>query len=1010
MTSWPGCVGRTGAGAEAYWRRQLSGLTAPTLLGVDGPAAQEVAGAADYAEARLRLPAEVTAALQGWARRQQVTLNTVVQGAWALLLSRYSGSQDVCFGVTVAGRPATLPGVESMVGLFINTLPLRVALPPDMPLAPWLQQLQARQAEMRQYEHSPLVEVHGWSDVPRGTPLFESLLVFENYPVDRALPAGVGGGVRVSDVELREQTNYALTVVAVPGAELELRAGYERGRFEEGAVRRLLGHLQTLLEVMPTAGERPLFALPLLGEGERRQVLLEWNQTAADYPQGVCVHELFEQQAERSPEAVAVVCGEQQWTYAELNARANRLAHHLRTLGVGPEVRVGICVERSLAMVAGLLGILKAAGAYVPLDPNYPAERLAYLLHDAQVPVLLTQAHLRDRLPEHQAQVVLLEGEQEAWLKGAEHNPRSGVRPENLAYVLYTSGSTGSPKGVILEHHSAVNFLNWACAAFTPEESASVIAGTSICFDLSVFELLMPLCRGGRVLLVPDVLHLPERLQRGEGTLLNTVPSAMVELVLAGRVPTGVRTVNLAGEPLSLALAEAIYRIATIEKLYNLYGPTEGTTYSTYKLVLPFTETAPPIGAPIANTQVYVVDGHLQPVPVGMAGELYIGGAGLARGYLNRPGLTAERFVPDPFAAQPGSRLYRTGDRVRWRADGNLEFLGRLDQQVKLRGFRIEPGEIEAALLQHPAVRQAVVLAREDGPGGKRLVAYLVVPTDVRPTAADLRAFLQGKLPEYMVPSAFVVLEALPLTSNGKLDHQALPVPDRQPAAQGYLAPRTEAEEALANLWAEVLGLERVGVLDNFFELGGDSILAIQVVARASRSGLRLSPRLLFQHQTVAELAQAASLERPVQAEQGPSPASRDPDAHPAARFLDQNSPQPHHFNMALLFAVQRPVAPDLLGQALNHLAAHHDALRLRFHPPRAGWEQFHADRDWAIGLQQIDLAHLPADQQGKFLEDTSAQVQRSLDLEQGPMTRVVLFHLGLTVPAASCSSCIISS
>ncbi|MGH8772610.1 MAG: amino acid adenylation domain-containing protein, partial [Burkholderiales bacterium] len=517
---------------------------------------------------------------------------------------------------------------------------------------------------------------------------------------------------------------------------------------------------------------------------------------------------------------MAVVCDDQWLSYRALNARANQLAHSLQGLGVGPEGRVGVCMERWLDLVVGLLGILKAGGAYVPLDPTYPPERLAFMLEDAQVAVLLTQAHLEATLPRTRAQVLCLDREWERIGRASRANPLSGVQPDNLAYIIYTSGSTGIPKGVAIEHHSPVALLEWSRKVFTPEERVGVLASTSICFDLSVFELFVPLSWGGKVILAENALQLPALPMGQEVTLVNTVPSAMAELVRSEGVPISVRVVNLAGEPLQNTLVQQIYRQETIQRVFNLYGPSEDTTYSTFALMSKGREETPSIGRPITNTQAYLLDHQLRPVPIGVPGELYIGGAGLARGYLQRPELTPERFIPHPFSEIPGARLYKTGDLARYRPDGNIEFLGRLDHQVKVRGFRIELGEIEAVLGGHPGVQEACVVVREDHPGEKRLVAYVVAQEGgVEPEG--LRGYLRTKLPEHMVPAAFVRLPVLPLTPNGKVDRKALPAPEGRGVAEGYVPPCMPTEELLAGIWAEVLRQERVGRHDNFFALGG---------------------------------------------------------------------------------------------------------------------------------------------------------------------------------------------
>ena len=564
-----------------------------------------------------------------------------------------------------------------------------------------------------------------------------------------------------------------------------------------------------------------------------------------------------------TPHAIALVFGHERWTYRELNRRANQLAHYLRTLGVGPETLVAVMMERSAELIFTLLGVLKAGGAYVPLDPAYPRERLRFMLEDTRAPVLLTQARLLDQVPAaHDARVVRVDADREEIVGGDEADPARTACAEHLAYVIYTSGSTGRPKGVAIEHHSAATFVRWAREVFDPAQLSGVLASTSVCFDLSVFEIFVPLSVGGKVILAANALELPS-VAAEEVTLVNTVPSAMAELVRMEGVPVTVRTVNLAGEALQNSLVQRIYESCGVERVLNLYGPSEDTTYSTWALIEKGSERVPPIGRPVANTRLYVLDGALGPVPVGVAGELYIGGGGLARGYLNRPELTAERFVPDPFGEEPGGRLYRTGDMVRYLAVGELEYLGRLDQQVKLRGFRIELGEIEAALCGLLEVREAVVVSCPREGAEQRLVGYIVTRPGFAPTTSELRRHLKEQLPEYMIPSAFVMVEEMPRTANGKVDRRALPEPERASAELEslYLAPRTPVEEELAGIWSRLLGLVRVGVNDNFFDLGGHSLLATQIVSRVRETfGLELPLRVLFESPTVAGLAARVEL------------------------------------------------------------------------------------------------------------------------------------------------------
>jgi amino acid adenylation domain-containing protein len=635
-----------------------------------------------------------------------------------------------------------------------------------------------------------------------------------------------------------------------------------------------------LLGAVAAAPNVPLFQLEMLNEPEKQQLVLDWNQTKREYAVQESLCAAFEAQAEQTPDATAVICGDQRLSYRELNERSNQLANHLMKLGVGPESRAGICVERSAAMVVAMLGVLKAGGAYVPLDPKYPIERLRHMLEDSEAMVLLTESSLRSQLPAFTGAVVELDSQRDKIAAAASfRNPGRPVDPGNLAYVIYTSGSTGKPKGVSISHGSAVTFVRWSQEVFSTEELSRVLASTSICFDLSVFEIFVPLSCGGCVVVVNNALDLAEAAKDAGVSLVNTVPSAMRELVRMGDIPASVRVINLAGEALSGAQVREIYESTTVEKVFNLYGPSEDTTYSTCACV-PRTHqgSAAPIGKPIANSQVYVLDDWMNVVPVGVVGQLYLGGAGLARGYLNRPSLTAESFVPDPFGTDAGGRLYRTGDLVKWGADGNLEFLGRADDQVKIRGFRIELGEIEAALERRPEVQQAVVMAREDGSGEKRLTAYVIARGQHDEIVRTLREYLKEKLPAHMSPSHYVLLDRLPLTQNGKVNRKALPNP-QQPATTVYVAPRTEMQHLIARVWQEALAVERVGLDDNFFDLGGHSLL----VARArftlrQKLGRDIALVDFFTYPTVRALArhlEETAEQKPVSVSESQQRASR---------------------------------------------------------------------------------------------------------------------------------------
>ncbi|MFP2930364.1 amino acid adenylation domain-containing protein, partial [Pyxidicoccus sp. 3LG] len=802
--------------SESWWRQTLEGITAPTPL----PAARATPrpGAAEGRELTLRLPSATTSTLQAFVRRHELTLNTLVQAAWALVLQRYSDEEDVVFGVTVSGRPAELPGVEEMVGLFINSLPARVRVEPGAEVVPWLRQLQTQQVELRQHEHCPLVQVQAWSQVPRGTPLFESLVVFENYPVDAAIRERALG-VTVTDVRMRERTNYPLLLMAIPGTELELQLAYDTARHDGETASRLLGHVRLALEELTAREAGRLRDVTLLPPEERQRILVAWNNTRRDTGES-CVSALFEAQAARTPEAAALTDGTSHLSYRELNQRANQLARRLRLAGVSAEVLVGLHLERSPETVIALLAVLKAGGAWLPLDPAYPAERLALMLEDSGAALLLTRGLPGSRVFSASVRVIDLDAE----LKHAATEPVGDLPtpggPSHLAYVLYTSGTTGRPKGTLITHRSLANHATWMGATYELGAGDRQLQLASLSFDASVAELFSTLLSGATLVLAPPAAHrdpatLAQVLERERITVMQAVPSLLRVLLDEGALAgaTHLRWLLSGGEALPAALVSRLREALPRTRLSNNYGPTETTIDATCLLV---EDEAPgdvvSIGRPVANAQVYVLDASLQAAPVGVPGELFVGGMGLARGYLGQPALTAERFIPHPFPPTPGERLYRTGDKVRWDADGTLEYLGRIDSQVKLRGFRIEPGELEAALRVSPAVAEAAAVVREDGSTGPRLVAYVVPAPGAGLDTAELRASLAKRLPGYMVPSAIVPLPALPLLPSGKLDRKALPAPDA-PVETGasLVAPRTPMEELLAGVFAQVLGLTRVG-------------------------------------------------------------------------------------------------------------------------------------------------------------------------------------------------------
>jgi amino acid adenylation domain-containing protein len=857
------------AGEVGYWREALAGMP---VLELPADRVRPVVASFRGERVEFELPVALVGQLKGLARRERATLFMVLLAGFEVLLWRYSGQEDFGVGVPIAGR--TRPELEGLIGFFVNTLVMRARLEGQPSFKEHLARV--RQAALGAYEHQELPfdklveELNPPRDLSRN-PLFEVSFAMQNVPRQRPQ---LGELLLEQKPLARAASKFDLLLVAEEDAgALRCSFQYATDLFDRDRIERMAGHYRVLLEAVVADPECSVAHLPLLTEAERQQLLVQWNDTAREYPRDRCVHQLVEEQVQRSPQAVAVVFGEQRLTYRQLDERANRLAHRLRQLGVGPEVLVAVCLERSPELVVGLLGILKAGGAYVPLDPGLPNERLAYMLKDSGVRLVVTQEQLVSRLLSCAQEVRFVTAECSGEDAGCIAPMPGEATAENLAYVIYTSGSTGKPKGVCIEHREVVNYLSWAAQAYRARGGSAAAVFTSIAFDLTITSVFVPLIRGGAVHLLSGVEETTSIVStiRSSGLaygLLKLTPTHLpfLQEQLTGSHEHALADVFVVGGEQLQAESIAFWRdSAPTTLIFNEYGPTETVVgCCVYAVSSQTPRRGPiPIGKPIANTRLYILDPFDGLAPVGVTGALHIAGDGVGRGYWNRPELTAERFVPDPFAAKPGGRMYRTGDLARYLPDGNIEFLGRRDSQVKLRGFRIELGEIESTICEHPDVREAVVLLCGTDDADKRLVAYLCPYQDKLLDIGAVSAWVRDRLPAYMVPSVWMAMARLPLTPNGKVDRTALPEPEGRTASgtpQPVIAPRNEAERMLARLWADVLRLDaaRVGVDQDFFELGGNSLLAMQLLSRVrSLLGVTVAPRTVFDEPTIAGLARA---------------------------------------------------------------------------------------------------------------------------------------------------------
>ncbi|MDP9162099.1 MAG: amino acid adenylation domain-containing protein [Acidobacteriota bacterium] len=845
----------------AYWKGQLAG--APALLDLPTdfprPAMQGFAGATQSSV----FPKELLHNLKTLSQREGTTLFMTLLAAFQSLLWRYAGQEDIVVGTPIAGR--THPEVEPLIGDFVNMLAMRTNLSGDPSFRELLRRVKETALQAYDNQEMPfevlVEELERGRDISR-SPVFQTIFILETAPPPP--PAMDGLDVQILDFDTPTAKNDLIMIVSDDSSGLNVKLEYRTDLFTKASIQRFLQHFQALLEAIVVNPGLAITSLNILPEDERHQLLMFWNDTSTNERTDRCVHELFEEQCVRTPDAIAVEFQGRRLSYHDLNERANQLAHYLRKLGVRPDSTVGICVHRSLEMMVALLGILKAGGAYVPLDPTYPRERLEFMLQDIAASVIVTQRSLTQSLSSQKAHMVCIDGDWTSIAEESIDNLHGEVGPTNLSYVIFTSGSSGTPKGVQLEHRNVVNFLNSVRKTFALGEQDTYLGVASMSFDASVLDFYLPLAVGARLLIVDaemtrDGHALAATISHAGVSAMHATPSTWRSVVDAGWAGEPELKVLSGGEALPWELAKEL--LPRCFGLWNLYGPTETAVYSVIHKVTT-SDIRVLAGRPIDNTQIYILDARQQPSPIGMPGEIYIGGAGVARGYLNRTELTAEKFLADPFRNGPGGRMYRTGDLGRYRADGSLECLGRVDHQVKLRGFRIELGEVEAVLMQHPDVRQAVADVRTTSSGDKRLVAYLVGTGASAPTIPDVRSFLKSKLPDYMVPSSFVIVENLPLSSSGKLDRRALPDPiDERPELPPELvAQLSPVERAIAEIFSEVLEVRQVRLQDNFFELGGHSLLATRVISRLrDRFQIEMTPRFLFESPTVSEMASRIS-------------------------------------------------------------------------------------------------------------------------------------------------------
>ena len=996
-----------------YWENKLGDSEFVLNLPLDKkhPVQQSFEGSS----INSKFDAELTSKVNDFAKTRRATPYMVLLSAFQSLLFRYTSQTDILTGTPASGRTQSL--WAETVGYFVNPLVIRSTFSDQLTFDELLSEVKKNALEAYQYQNFPfpvIVEKLQPERDPSYSPIFQVMFILQkNQSVNDEAISALALGRQTSDIKLNSfelesfplekrsvQFDLTLEVTEIKG-ELHLSFHYSTALFEKETIERMSVHFENLLREALAKPDKAVSLLKILTSEETFKLLNEWNDTSIEFPKGKTLHALFAEQVKRTPDAIAVVDDNEQITYAELNRRANKLGNYLRKAGIAPDVCAGVLLERNINLIVALLGILKAGGAYVPLDPHYPQDRIKYMLEDSSAQVLITQSSLTSKISDYKGEILCVDELDSITNKFSGDDFETFVTEDNLGYLIYTSGSTGKPKGVMIAHKSACTLVYWTLRTFSKDALSAVLGSTSICFDLSVYEIFATLSGGGKLILVLNALELISSKHSGEVTLINTVPSAMTELVRLKAVGEKVKVINLAGEALPGKLVKQIYeQNPQVEEVWNLYGPSEDTTYSTWSLVEKDLEQEPKIGRPLANTQAYILDKNLNPVPIGAAGEIYLSGDGLARGYKNRPELTFSSFIPDPFSKTPGSRMYKTGDLGRFLPDGEMEYLGRIDHQVKIRGFRIELGEIETAILSLPKSYQTVVVAKEIKSGEKRLVAYVVSKDREILTIDELKKHLHEKLPDYMIPQYFVLLEKMPLTPNGKVNRKALPSPviERE-GTIGLASGSNTTEEVVAGIFCEVLAVNNIGINENFFEIGGHSLLATQIVSRIKETfKINLPLSAIFESPTVEKISERIKLQKKSGiVYQMPKTEIDFSNAYPLSYeqerlwFLEQLEPDQPTYNMPGMVRLTGKLNVEILEKVFEKLIERHSVLRTTFHS-KSGKPLQKISDEIKPNFEFTDLSNLPENEKMLMTEKISSDEAKKLfDLENGPVVRFKL-------------------